>query len=213
MNFWKLLFINCVDIVTQNRRNEATWDVISAVPTCPCESTAGGCNMFVCYSQTKKWETREKKELLDLLQGNLQDRDLALCCHRHPLNRAICLLECLTTALVGWDRVPQFVLRIMQSAVVRGVSEKVRCVRHVERQLYVIVTFQGTTRPKLYLQQIYCNENIILYICQCLWETLNTESDAGTKRLRNLSCKSPVNEPWLYKMKFRVEFSFAKYIS
>jgi len=34
----------------------------------------------------------------------------------------------------------------MESAVVRGVSEKVWCVRHVEGQLYVIVTFQVTTK-------------------------------------------------------------------
>jgi len=39
--------------------------------------------------------------------------------------------------------------RGMESAVVRGVSEKVWRVRHVERQLYVIVTFQVTTKPKL----------------------------------------------------------------
>jgi len=46
--------------------------------------------------------------------------------------------------------VPQFVLRITESAVSRGVSEKVWCIRHVEGQLCVMVTFQMTTKPKLY---------------------------------------------------------------
>ena len=61
MNFKTCCLFNFVVIVTQNRRNEATWDLISAVPTWPCESTARGRNVFTCLLQSNK-EVKEKRE-------------------------------------------------------------------------------------------------------------------------------------------------------